>query len=111
MTDFESAHLKIESHGGNVGQNNESLLGNVGLHPFLQHIDLYNIMIVRVLIILVKDFLLALHSELLHEPEVLLLVVTEPLDCGHEGDTDDEVEDDSEPVTTGGSERQKKLTT
>ena len=64
-------------------------------------------MIVRVLIILAindKAFLLSLHGELLHQPEVLLLVVTEPLDGGHEGDTDDEVEDDSEPVTTGRSE-------
>ena len=52
-------------------------------------------------------FLLLLDGELLHQPEVLLLVVTEPLDCGHEGDPDDEVEDGSQPVTAGGSERQK----
>ena len=34
--------LKIQSHWGNLGPLNESLLGNVGLHLLLEDVDLHN---------------------------------------------------------------------
>ena len=52
-----------------------------------------------------EAFLLLLQGELLHQQEVLLLVVAEPLHRGHEGEPDEEVEDGGEPVTPGGSEQ------
>ena len=50
-------------------------------------------------------FLLLLHGELLHQPEVFLLVVAEPLHGGHEGEPDEDVEEGTEPITPGGSEQ------
>ena len=55
-------------------------------------------------------FLLLLYGELLHQPEVLLLVVAEPLHCGHEGEPDEDVEEGREPVTLGGSEQSNVAT-
>ena len=50
-------------------------------------------------------FLLLLHGELLQQPEVFLLVVAEPLHCGHEGEPYEDVEEGTEPITPGGSEQ------
>ena len=54
--------------------------------------------------------LLFLLDEFLHQPEVLLLVVTEPLHGGQEGDPDEEVEEGREPVVEARSKQTRLLT-